>query len=240
MGKVLYWLISTMLRRLFENPLVVFGLVLFMIHFSFVWYNAFFRQPGFCRSIFFSTRFGHPCLGSLVEKDHVVSREHVSTDVQHRQSLTVIGRNSDLEIMQKKLTALGLYSGEIDGLSGPQTREAIQRWQQLQKGIVNNQALSVARTDKIGAIIRGQIGVDVLSSIKKDREAEQLHLTKEAIMSVQNALRLFGNSDIVINGMVDKATEQAVFSFQDMFALPETGQIDRVLMEKMREIGILG
>jgi len=68
----------------------------------------------------------------------------------------------------------------------------------------------------------------------------ELPPAEETVRPVQDALRLFGNSDIIVNSVVDRATEKAIRTFKDMFALPVIDRIERTLIDKMREIGILG
>jgi|GEM_PF-1613754 len=242
-GRLCRWMISVTLRGSRKNPLLAFGFALFVVTFSFVSYNAFFRQPAVHRSVFFSTRSIHDHAGMSAWQNGFSGGQDVSNsagDMGHRQA--VPEQDIELKTMQKKLAALGLYSGEIDGLSGPRTREAIRSWQQLQKNLVHDgQTVSVEMTDSIGVVIRNRTGMADLSAAKGSMEIEAaLSPTKETIMRVQDALRLFGNSDIVVNGMVDHITEKAVRAFQSRFVLPVTGKIDRALIDKMREIGILG
>lgn len=62
---------------------------------------------------------------------------------------------------------------------------------------------------------------------------------KAQIMRVQAALRSFGNNGLVVNGIADNKTKKAILAFQKMFILKETGIIDRELLTKMREVGLI-
>lgn len=56
--------------------------------------------------------------------------------------LPALAPNADLEVarLQQRLATLGIYKGPVDGFSGPQTREAVERWQGLQKKLGVQQA----------------------------------------------------------------------------------------------------
>ncbi|OIS93871.1 peptidoglycan-binding domain-containing protein [Brucella cytisi] len=49
--------------------------------------------------------------------------------------LPALAPNADLEIarLQQRLSTLGIYKGPVDGFTGPQTREAVERWRALQQ-----------------------------------------------------------------------------------------------------------
>lgn len=49
--------------------------------------------------------------------------------------LPALAPKADLEIarLQQRLSMLGIYKGPVDGFTGPQTREAVDRWRALQK-----------------------------------------------------------------------------------------------------------
>ena len=58
------------------------------------------------------------------------------------------------------------------------------------------------------------------------------------IVKVQAGLRAFGNKDIKLDGIVGGQTRSAIKEFQALFRLPETGEPDKVVYDKMREIGL--
>jgi len=58
------------------------------------------------------------------------------------------------------------------------------------------------------------------------------------VRRVQAALRAFGNDDIEIDGVAGPRTRAAIREFQSLFGLPETGEPDREVYAKMREIGL--
>lgn len=231
-GRLFRWLIGILLRNARKNPLLASGLSLFMLTFGFVAHNAFFNQSSGHRRVFFKPR--HDIAGAAFSGNTVSAGSDTGISGDNKGALIITG---DLKTMQKRLADLGLYSGDIDGLSGPRTREAIKKWQQLQNGLMGGRNISAERTDSIGTVIRNHADASVSSIIAEETGP----VTKEMIMRVQVALRfLFGNSSVTVNGVIDNATEKAVREFQQMFALPVNGMINHTLTDKMREIGILG
>jgi len=231
-GRLLRWLLGILLRNARKNPLLASGLSFFILTFGFVAHNAFFNQSSGHRGIFFKLR--HNIVGSALLKNFV-SANYDSRRLDDDRGVLII--KNEVKIMQKKLTDLGFYSGDIDGLSGPKTQNAIREWQKLQDGLMNGLNISAEKTDNIGNMIRNNTNISVSPIVAE----ETASVTKEIIMRVQVALRfLFGNSNVTINGAIDSATKRAVREFQQMFALPVNGMIDHTLTDKMHEIGILG
>lgn len=70
--------------------------------------------------------------------------------------------------------------------------------------------------------------------------ANDFVVNSDDISRVQIGLRAFGNDNVVVTGKVDKATTDAVLSFQKMFLLKPDGIIDEALLKKMHEIGLIG
>lgn len=59
------------------------------------------------------------------------------------------------------------------------------------------------------------------------------------VVRVQAALRAFGNTDIVVDGVEGEQTTAAIREFQSLFRLPVTGEIDGILLDKMRAVGLI-
>lgn len=75
--------------------------------------------------------------------------------------------------------------------------------------------------------------------LKDNKPTAILSKEKAQIMRIQTALRNFGNTHLVVNGISDDNTKKAILAFQKMFSLKETGIITPELINKMREIGLL-
>jgi len=202
------------LRRARQNPLLAGGLALFALAFGFIGKNAFFDQPDTVRPVLFATREAEPA-PAVLRADH------------------------DLKELQQKLAALGLYTGDIDGMSGPQTREAIAKWQALQQDVGR---IKIHRMpDPVAALIHDSMPGTAVQPVPGGRlHRADRSVPRETVIKIQMALRAFGNGSVVANGVVDKQTKAAVSAFQKMFSLPPSGDIDQALVNKMREIGLLG
>lgn len=249
-------------RNARKNPLLAGGLAVFFIAFSVVSYNALFLQKGVHRSVFFETRTTIPAGNgsSIIEMIRNGSDTNQSFDPQ-------------LKAIQQKLTDLGLYDGDIDGLSGPKTRAAIENWQKLQQEADGNTG-KPAKDDPIGSVIRDNAAEreidranitgslrnnEVNKSVVDQTILEQSGVTphyvsgannqtensadkvlgKADVMRIQAALRSFGNGTVIVNGNEDAMTIAGIRQFQAMFGLAETGKADHMLMNKMREVGVM-
>ncbi|WP_279100462.1 peptidoglycan-binding domain-containing protein [Bartonella apis] len=60
------------------------------------------------------------------------------------------------------------------------------------------------------------------------------------IMRVQAGLRAFGDDHVVVTGTEDENTAEALRNFQKMFSLTITGKINQEVIDKMKDIGLIG
>ncbi|MCG6113637.1 MAG: peptidoglycan-binding protein [Mesorhizobium sp.] len=230
--------------------------------FTFVAANAIWYQPHAHRSPILSTRavqLPQPAVPSTepgaVRDREIASREEdeVQTTVirlEPEQPAPAAGVPLVADI-QRVIAELGLYGGEIDGLAGPMTRSAIEAYQNM-IGVQVTGQIDEELVAKLG--IAGETAVPVPPTDRPDREqAEQAErpatdsvqtaslgdeIGDALVMRVQAALRAFGNDDIEIDGVVGPRTSAAIREFQSLFGLPETGDPDREVYAKMREIGL--
>lgn len=70
------------------------------------------------------------------------SPDRMSMNASVDDMLPALAPNADLEIarLQYRLSTLGIYKGPVDGFTGPQTREAVERWRALQQKLGVQQA----------------------------------------------------------------------------------------------------
>ncbi|MBV2142631.1 peptidoglycan-binding protein [Falsochrobactrum sp. TDYN1] len=201
------------------------------------------------------------------------------------EMLPALAPNADLEIarLQQRLSTLGIYKGQVDGFSGPQTREAVERWQGLQAklGVMQKKpapgrnavfASRDSKQDDVAKIMQksGEFVVPVprpqpvvavkeapakrapdlaslQSKVTPERKPpelvpaaqQQAKVSSQDIVRVQAGLKAFGNDRVSVDGVPGKSTQEAVREFQKLFGLPMTGEIDAVLIGKMREIGLI-
>lgn len=144
-----------------RNRLLTAGTVAFAVTLAFVSANALWYQPHAHSGVFFQTRGNWdfkatqrpllPKAAELAEQNkkkqqkqqaavgsvaELLQQDNQTEPVEplNMDTLPALPANADVEIalIQQKLAALGIYNGNIDGLTGPQTRQAIEYWKQLQ------------------------------------------------------------------------------------------------------------
>lgn len=145
-----------------------------------------------------------------------------------------------LQNVQKVLSGLNLYSGEIDGLNGPQTRKAVENYRKMVglpvSGEVDDQLLTQlgisGRVASIAPATQTPPATDMMQTASTSVSGDP------KVQRVQLGLRAFGNEDIEVDGVIGSRTTAAIREFQSLFGLPETGKPDDALYAKMREIGL--
>lgn len=236
-----------------RNPVAVGGTTAFLVSLSFVSANALFYQPQMHPSAFVSTRSpvvesGETLTIEELPRPSAAPRAEVETipldltksEVAKLPELTgsvpkLSGTNIVREV-QIVLSDLGLYSGEIDGLEGPQTRSAIEAYRRIigEKG-----------GSEIDTALLRQLGLDrtepqtVSASGEGQLQTASLQSDNDAVRRVQAGLKAFGNDDIEVDGILGSRTHEAITEFQSLFGLPVTGEPDRALITKMQEIGLI-
>lgn len=226
-----------------RNPLFVGGATAFLVALSFVSANALWYQPHRHSGAFFATR---DYTGGLQEPRQTVIRIERSSEAKPRPVA-----DPALEQVQTVLKELGYYDGEVDGLSGPATRRAIETYQS-KMGLLASGKVDAELLDHLGA---GPTTAGI-APVPTPREApvfdepvdmdEAVEATPavatvadERIRRIQAGLRAFGNDDIEIDGVAGSRTRGAIREFQAIFGLSETGEPDEVLEAKMREAGLV-
>ncbi|MFD1197656.1 peptidoglycan-binding protein [Brucella gallinifaecis] len=146
-----------------RNPVLTGGATAFAVVMGFVSANALWYQPEAHNAVFFKTRTDFvfkatpraylPATVSQQKLDENTNSRPVEVLPQDRtvsaalspdhsqvtgsidEMLPALAPNADIEIarLQQRLRTLGIYQGTVDGFTGPQTREAMERWQTLQK-----------------------------------------------------------------------------------------------------------
>ena len=156
--------------------------------------------------------------------------------------------------VQGILKDLDFYSGTVDGISGPNTRKAIQAYQQK---------VGLPATGEIDAVLLDQLGarqttagiphpvprpVDSAAVPAAAPSPAPIPVSAPAnapasqpdarIIKIQAGLKAFGNDDMQLDGVVGARTKAAIKEFQSLFGLPQTGEPDEIVYVKMREIGL--
>ena len=123
---------------------------------------------------------------------------------------------------------LDFYSGTVDGISGPNTRKAIQAYQQ-KVGLSASGEIDSALLDQLGATPTtaavvprpepraGPDRTPVPVSLPADASAQA---PDPRIVKIQAGLKAFGNDDMQLDGVVGPRTKAAIREFQSLFGLP--------------------
>ncbi|MCX2695978.1 MULTISPECIES: peptidoglycan-binding domain-containing protein [Ochrobactrum] len=169
-----------------RNPVLTGGATAFIVVMGFVSANALWYQPEAHNAVFFKTRanFVFKATPRAVLPGTVVDKKHETASIETPQTvpsqsvaesaelspdrlqvtgsidemLPALAPNADLEIarLQQRLLTLGIYQGAVDGFTGPQTREAIERWQALQKKLgvpAQNASAQTPSQDDVAKVI---------------------------------------------------------------------------------------
>lgn len=285
LGHLLQLFAGWIFRHARKNPLMACGFFLFLIGFSFVTFNALFYQSASNHAVFIETRpfASHPLADSnntdLAKPDLQSNAVTFSTTTSSPAKQPVVTQKEaavsgntlpdNLLDVQKKLAALGLYDGPLDGLDGPKTRNAIALWhQKVDPAHASNQQMKPQ--DDIASLISGAMPkngtVDRVTTQSLNNqhspinnaatEAPKIQIettTQQSakddnnfkadaadIMHVQAALRAFGDDTVVVTGKEDDNTAEALKKFQKMFSLTVTGKVNQEVIDKMKDIGLIG
>ena len=134
--------------------------------------------------------------------------------------------------VQAELSQRGAYEGPLDGLPGPQTREAIRAFEQ-----------------EFGRAPTGEASEALLTLLRKPQTARNLE-TPQAVAAppapfdpqvavVQSALSRSAYGPLKADGYFGPQTREAIVRFQADHALPATGTISDALIVELRAVGAL-
>jgi hypothetical protein len=152
-----------------RNPVVAGGATAFLVTLGFVASNAIWYQPQAHDGVFFKTRpeqvfravakdeseAARRITGNSAPQETVRQIANTTPEQNQPQSvatfpdttvdggdLPALAPNGDKQvaILQYNLKQLGFYSGNVDGLTGPQTRAALEQWQSVQAKLAPEQA----------------------------------------------------------------------------------------------------
>jgi peptidoglycan hydrolase-like protein with peptidoglycan-binding domain len=222
-------------RIIFRNPMLVGGSTAFLVALTFVSANALWYQPHAHPGAFFATRDFAGVMPSPPEPDATIRivrprAARPAGDPKVREVQSILGR-------------LDFYSGEVDGIPGPNTRQAIFDYQ-TKMGLEATGSIDASLLDLLGAASgRQDIAparapeTAAAAAPEADPLAPPLPADRQ-IMKLQAGLRAFGNDDMEVDGILGARTRAAVNEFQALFGLPETGEPDEAVYAKMREIGL--
>lgn len=237
------------------------GVTAFAVAFAYVAANAMWYQPHAHSSAFFSTR---PHVAPMpeaarmrqpdaeidaaavetiirIEREKLMAREAEAAAPADVAPQPTFAGDPVVEEVQRILSDLNLYSGQVDGLTGPQTRTAIEAYRKMvglsASAEIDDQLLAQlgARPRSAGSappLPQGSPGTDMIET------SSAVPRNDVMVMRIQAGLKAFGNDGIEIDGVVGSRTRAAILEFQSLFGLPQTGEPDQALYARMRDIGL--
>ncbi|EJF87559.1 hypothetical protein ME1_01161 [Bartonella vinsonii subsp. arupensis OK-94-513] len=247
----LFWIAKTLYFYTRKNTLFFIGSLLFIISFGFVSFNALFSQMIMHQDVFTKMKFtfaperekNSPSSAKEAKLSAVSRDPSVAFPSHLYKNLSSHALSENTLKMQKKLAKLGLYDGPLDGIEGPKMRRAIALWKQQTTHGMQRNILPNTETDEITVLIK-RSEIEIANETTKTKAMPHsketvLEPPVSDIMQVQKALRIFGNQEVIVTGIEDQKTIDALKQFQQIFDLPITGKIDHTVLIKMKEVGLL-
>ncbi|TPM32580.1 peptidoglycan-binding protein [Mesorhizobium sp. B2-3-5] len=230
-----------------RNPVLVGGSTAFLVTLFYVSANALWYQPFPHAGAFFATRHfqGFP---------HTADEPETTINIVRPNSAPAPMKGDPVvEQVQGILKDLDFYPGTVDGISGPNTRKAIQAYQQ-KVGVNASGEIDALLLDQLGAtpktaaVPKPQPRPDMRPAavpVSLQTNSAQTNAAQPStqgpdprIVKIQAGLKAFGNDDMQLDGKVGARTKAAIKEFQSLFGLPQTGEPDEIVYVKMREIGL--
>ncbi|KFB10667.1 peptidoglycan-binding domain-containing protein [Nitratireductor basaltis] len=240
-----------------RNPGIAGGTTAFIVSLAFVSANAMWYQPQSHPKPMISTRQAPTVLPRQAPLPPEPTRPQASAPEAAPQEVAESMGDENVFAVQKVLAALGVYEGPVDGMNGPQTRAAVEKYKRV-VGLSPDGQIDAALLRQLGlAEAPRQVAASprprpkpaprsqvVQASASIDDDAAELHTAsvpadQDIIRKVQAGLRSFGNDGIEIDGVMGERTRTAIREFQSLFGLSETGEVDAEFIAKMKEVGLI-
>lgn len=225
-----------------RNPVLVGGTTAFVVALSYVSANAIWYQSHFHSGAFFATRdtnyIGPPD----------PARRQTTIKIERQDELAVAKPKADpvVEKVQAILQSMNLYDGAVDGIDGPNTRQAVEAYRKtvgLAPGGIDEDLLSQLGARETTAAIEPDDFVPPEPQPKPEMVSAKVEPavatgSDQLIMKIQAGLKAFGNDRMEIDGVIGAKTRAAIREFQALFGMPVTGEPNEEVYAKMREIGL--
>jgi peptidoglycan hydrolase-like protein with peptidoglycan-binding domain len=146
--------------------------------------------------------------------------------------------------VQEALARTGVYAGAIDGLAGPQTREAIESFEKAAGRATSGEAsvdllaaiLSERKPAETARAMPPTAAGDAIADVARETAAP---VSDPLVASVQSALALSAYGPLNADGVVGPDTREAIMRFQRDHNLPVTGEISDGLVIELRAAGAM-
>lgn len=228
-----------------RNPVLVGGATAFLLTLFYVSANALWYQPHRHDGVFFKTRVQlapPPARGAEASPVPAANPAPRQVTTEAAPPPAVQG-DPKVEEVQRILADLSLYTGTVDGLTGPQTRKAIAAYREA-AGLPAGEEIDEALLEALGrneprSVASIPVPVPRGGAAEAPAAVSQDAAAQADIMRIQAGLRAFGHETMELDGVVGARTRAAILEFQGLFGLPRTGEPDAALALKMREIGLI-
>jgi len=215
-----------------RNPAAVGGSTAFLVSMLYVSANAIWYQPHAHTEPLFVTR----AFETFVDPKQTADRAQPQTTIkiERPDESAPPPRLSDpvVERVQRVLSDLGFYAGDVDGIKGPNTSQAVEAYQR-KLGLTPSGAIDQELLEQLGA---DETTGAIVPSPRPQATAASPTTEKGALIAkIQTGLRAFGNKDIEVDGLLGTRTKSAIKEFQALFGLPETGEPEPAVYAKMKE-----
>ena len=243
-----------------RHPSIAGGAVVFGVTFAFVAINAIAYQPGKHPAPLYETRAPAsynvriPALEDVpVPSSRITTFMIEQSDPQSTASIPARNpntRNATVYNLQREMRARGLYRGDVDGVFGPRTSDAIRAYQKSQ-GLEANGAptdallvhLLISQLDTVAVPQPKPATIAEIVAAEPPAKPAETRPTEEPVgdlvVSIQKGLSNIAYDDVNVDGVIGRQTSEAIADFQRHYRLPVTGQPDRIVLQKLREIGAL-
>jgi peptidoglycan hydrolase-like protein with peptidoglycan-binding domain len=258
--------IARVVDRAFDNPAMSGGLMVMAITAMAIMSNALFLQAGRHPEPLFATR---PAAldqapakpAAAVPLPHPRTAMPEPTAAPKAAAAPPAAAQPDpnkvlVTAMQRELARLGVYTGTIDGLSGPRTKAAISAWQTAAGVAVTGEpttallaamrkppAAEATPPAPIPAAVKEAASTDQVAAAVA--RAEELEREKAALAlgaklrGVQLALNQIGYGPLTVDGQPSEQTNDALRRFQLDNGLPVTGELSDKVIDRLVSIGAM-
>jgi peptidoglycan hydrolase-like protein with peptidoglycan-binding domain len=260
--------IARVVDRAFDNPAMSGGLMVMAITAMAIMSNALFLQAGRHPEPLFATRpaavaeapakasvpLPHPrvqlpaATGAPAPNAAVAPTAAAPAAVDQSKVLVTA--------MQREMARLGIYTGTIDGLSGPRTKAAISTWQtaagikvtgeptpELLAAMRKPAAATASAAAPVPAAVNEAASTDqVAAAVARAEELEREQATialGTKLRSVQVALNQIGYGPLTVDGQPSQQTGDAIRRFQLDNGLPVTGELNDKVVQRLVSIGAM-
>ena len=139
-------------------------------------------------------------------------------------------RGESVRAMQNRLTELGFFAGDVDGIYGDETQTAVKNFQTA-NGLANTgtaDEITIARMRSEEAVAKDAY-LEALVAQARQKESQMVAQPGdegEAVLQVQNRLVELGYASGEASGRFGNATAESVSAFQAANGLPVTGAVN--------------